>query len=67
MNRSTQTAVSITSTIAATMAAMLSGKPTKLNRDEVLAWYNGRSHFADAHAAEPDAQLIAPLLLEDWW
>jgi REP element-mobilizing transposase RayT len=47
--------------------AMLSDKPTKLNRDEVLAWYNGRSHFIDAHAAEPDARLIAPLLLEDWF
>jgi REP element-mobilizing transposase RayT len=44
--------------------AVLSDKPTKLNRDEVLAWYDGRSHFIDAHAAEPDMQLIAPLLLE---
>ncbi|HIE55089.1 MAG TPA: hypothetical protein EYP90_07910 [Chromatiaceae bacterium] len=47
--------------------AMVSSKPTKINRDEVLAWYNGRSHFVAAHAAEPDAQLIAPLLMEDWF
>ena len=47
--------------------ALLSHQPTKLNRDEVLAWYNGRSHFTDAHAAEPDAQLIAPLVMEDWF
>ncbi|MCP4362688.1 MAG: hypothetical protein GY796_32185 [Chloroflexi bacterium] len=47
--------------------AILSYKPTKINRDEVLAWYNGRTHFADTHAIEPDAQLIAPLLMEDWF
>ena len=47
--------------------AMLTDKPTKLNRDEVLAWYNGRSPFIDAHATEQDAHLIAPLMLEDWW
>jgi len=47
--------------------AILSQKPTKINRDEVLAWYNGRSQFTDAHATEPDARLIAPLLMDDWW
>jgi hypothetical protein len=47
--------------------AILADKPTKLNRDEVLAWYNGRSHFTDAHATEPDARLIAPLLMDDWF
>ncbi len=39
-------------------------KPTKVNRDEVLAWYDNRSHFAAAHAVEPDMRLIAPLLME---
>mgnify|MGYP002713054064 CR=1 FL=1 len=48
-------------------SAMLTDKPTKLNRDEMLAWYNGRSSFIDAHAAEQDEKQIAPLLLEDWW
>jgi putative transposase len=47
--------------------AMLSDKPTRINRDEVLAWYNGRSHFIEAHNAEPEAQLIAPLLMDDWF
>ncbi len=48
-------------------SAILSSRPTKINRDEVLTWYNGRSHFTNAHAAEPDSRLIAPLLMEDWW
>ncbi len=47
--------------------AMLSPKPTKINRDEVLAWYNGRFPFIAAHQTEPDPKIIAPLLLEDWW
>jgi len=47
--------------------AFVSPKPTKINRDEVLAWYNGRSPFIAAHEAEPDARLIGPLLLDDWW
>jgi len=47
--------------------AILSDKPTKICRDDVLGWYNGRSHFIDAHAAELDARLIAPLLMDDWW
>jgi hypothetical protein len=47
--------------------AILSRKPTKINRDEVLVWYDGRANFADAHSAEPDTQLIAPLLMEDWF
>ena len=47
--------------------AMLADKPTKINRDEVLAWYNGRSNFVEAHIAEPEAELIAPLLMDDWF
>jgi putative transposase len=47
--------------------AMLSPKPTKINRDEVLDWYNGRIPFITAHEAEPEAKLVAPLLMEDWW
>ncbi|MCA9918509.1 MAG: hypothetical protein KC445_11185 [Anaerolineales bacterium] len=47
--------------------AMLTDKPTKLNRDEVLAWFNGRSHFIEAHATEPEAKRIAPLLMDDWF
>ncbi len=47
--------------------AMLSRKPTKISRGEVLDWYNGRASFADAHGAEPDARLMAPLLMADWF
>jgi putative transposase len=47
--------------------AILSSKPTKLNRNDVLDWYNGRSQFIAAHNAEPDRKLMAPLLMEDWW
>jgi len=47
--------------------AMLSNKPTKVQRDEVLAWYNGRSQFTDAHLTEVDERLIAPLLMDDWF
>ncbi len=47
--------------------AVLSSKPTKLNRADVLDWYNGRAAFIAAHEAEPDAHLIGPLLLDDWW
>lgn len=47
--------------------AILSSKPTKINRDEVLAWYNGRFQFTDAHAAEPNTKHIAALVLEDWF
>ena len=48
-------------------AAMLSDRPTKIERDEVLAWFNGRSAFADAHTTPVDEKLIEPLLLEDWF
>ena len=47
--------------------AMLSSKPTKVQRDEVLAWYNDRSQFAEAHLREADEQLIAPLVIDDWF
>ena len=46
--------------------AILSSKPTKVQRDEVLAWYNGRSQFADAHLTEVDERLIASLLMDDF-
>jgi hypothetical protein len=46
--------------------AMLSGKPTKVQRDEILAWYNGPSQFVNAHIREVDEGLIAPLVADDW-
>ena len=47
--------------------AILSSKPTKLNRADVLDWYNGRAPFIAAHEAEPEHELAASLLMEDWW
>ncbi len=46
--------------------AILSSQPTKIQRDEVLAWYNGRAQFIDAHLTKVDERLIAPFMLEDW-
>ncbi len=46
--------------------AILSSKPTKIQRDEILAWYNSRSQFAEAHLTEVDERLIAPLVIDDW-
>ncbi len=47
--------------------AILASKPTKVQRDTVLDWFNGRSHFATAHLTEVDEESIAPILLDDWW
>jgi putative transposase len=47
--------------------ALVGDGPTKVYRDEVLAWYNGRDAFVEAHLAEIDERLIAPLMLEDWF
>ncbi len=46
---------------------MLLDGATKIERGEVLEWFNGRSYFADAHATEQDEKEIAPLLMEDWF
>lgn len=46
--------------------AIESDKETKLARDDVLGWFNGRAAFKDAHLHELDEQLTAPLIADDW-
>jgi REP element-mobilizing transposase RayT len=46
--------------------ALLSEKPTRVERAEVLDWYGGRTEFEDAHAGEMDERLIEPLVEDDW-
>jgi REP element-mobilizing transposase RayT len=44
---------------------LLSSKPTRLERDEVLAWFQGRVAFRAAHGREVEAARIAALVAED--
>lgn len=46
---------------------MLTNKPTRVRRDEVLTWFNDRSQFIEAHLSETDESFLAPLLLDDWF
>ena len=46
--------------------AFLSQKPTRLERDEVLAWFQGRLGFEDFHRSPADQAIIAPLAPEDF-
>jgi len=45
---------------------VLSQKPTKVQRDDVLGWFGGRSAFEDGHILEIDEKLIEPLILDDF-
>ncbi|MCB0170067.1 MAG: hypothetical protein KDJ97_05900 [Anaerolineae bacterium] len=47
-------------------ATILSGQPTKVQRDADLGWTGGRTQFADAHLSEGDARLIASVVKDDW-
>lgn len=46
--------------------AHLSDKPTRLQRDDVLAWFNGPEGFKMAHRHQADTHLLAPLVPEDF-
>ena len=46
--------------------AHLSQKATRLDRDEVLAWFDGVEGFKMAHRQEPDLRLLDPLIPEDF-
>jgi putative transposase len=46
--------------------AMLSEKPTKVMRDDVLEWFGGRAAFMDGHIMAVDEKLIEPLILDDF-
>ena len=45
---------------------MLSDKATHLRREEVLAWFGGRSAFEAVHTIGTEDALPEPLLLEEW-
>jgi hypothetical protein len=43
---------------------MISDRPSRIQRETVLGWFDGRSGFLDAHRTDEDLDLIAPLVLE---
>ena len=46
---------------------LLSTQPTRLQRDEVLEWFQGVEPFVDMHRHEPDESQIAPFIPQDLW
>ena len=46
--------------------ALCSSGPTRIKRDDVLAWFGGPAQLVTAHHQHNDAQRLKPVLLEDW-
>jgi putative transposase len=46
--------------------AILSDKPSRIQRAGVLEWFGSRPDFEAAHRASMDETLIAPLIVGDW-
>ena len=46
--------------------ACLSTRPTRLQRDEVLAWFEGTDGFRRAHERDVTQRLVAPLVPDDF-
>ena len=46
--------------------ALLSTQPTRLERDDVLGWFNGPQGFKLVHRQEAGAAQIEPLVLDDF-
>jgi hypothetical protein len=44
---------------------ILSSKPTKLKREEILEWFKDRENYIAYHAAKADLDGIRNLLLDD--
>ena len=44
---------------------ILSTQPTRLQRDEVLEWFQGVEHFEEMHRYEVDESKIAPFIPQD--
>jgi putative transposase len=42
--------------------AILSDKPTRLEKTAVLDWFGGQNQYMDTHRTDPDTQIIAHLL-----
>ena len=47
--------------------AIRSTKPTKIQRDDVLAWYGDPTNFEEAHRLEVNEAMIEPLIVDDWF
>jgi REP-associated tyrosine transposase len=47
--------------------ALLSEKPTQVQRVAVLEWFGNRAVLADAHLQDVDEGLIEPLITDDWF
>ena len=45
---------------------LLSTKPTRLKRDDVLTWFDGIEMFKASHQLEIAEHRVAPLVLEDF-
>ena len=45
--------------------AVVSGKPTRVQRDTVLDWFGGRMGFEELHLAGVDEAVIEPLIVEE--
>jgi len=41
-------------------------KPTRLHREDVLAWFDGPEGLVAAHELRPEEIHIAPLVLDDF-
>jgi hypothetical protein len=46
--------------------AMLSTQPTRVKRNEVLAWFNGAESLQQHHQTGPDEQQIRHLVADDF-
>lgn len=46
--------------------AVLSQKPTRVQRDDVLAWFDGAAAFQAAHRQTVNESLIEPLIVDDF-
>jgi hypothetical protein len=46
--------------------AVVSDKATRVQRDTVLDWFNGRIGFEELHLAEADEAVIKPLIGDDF-
>ena len=46
--------------------AILSDKPSRIQRADVLDWFGSRSSFQAVHSARLDETSIEPLIMDDW-
>jgi REP element-mobilizing transposase RayT len=46
--------------------AILSAKPSQIQRVAVLEWFDGRTGFEQTHATHVDEAVIEPLIADDW-